>query len=343
MVSRNPELILDSDMLAVAFSGRRAPTTEKPPESVPGAGSARSQLLTAQIGNTPLIRLRSLEPHAGIEVYGKAEWANPGGSVKDRAALAMIEAGERSGELTHDKTIIDATSGNTGIAYAMIGAARGYKVTLCVPTTASVERKRILKTFGAELILTDPAEGSDGAIREVRKRYAEDPERYFYPDQYNNPENWRAHFRTTGVEIWRQTSGRITHFVATLGTSGTFVGTTRRLKQYNPKIVAISVQPDSPFHGLEGLKHMATAIVPGIYDPTLADVPAEIETEAAYAMARRIAREEGILLGISGGAALAVAERTAKAIPAGRDAVIVAVLPDSGSRYLSDRFWDETD
>jgi S-sulfo-L-cysteine synthase (O-acetyl-L-serine-dependent) len=343
MAPQVPELILDSDMLAAAFSGKRPTTLDKSVEHVPSPSSARSQLLTAQIGNTPLIRLRSLEPRAGIEVYGKAEWANPGGSVKDRAALAMIEAGERSGALTKDKIIIDATSGNTGIAYAMIGAARGYKVALCVPASASPERKKILRTFGAELILTDAAEGSDGAIREVRRRYAEHPERYFYPDQYNNPENWRAHYRTTGVEIWRQTNGRITHFVSALGTSGTFVGTTRRLKQYNPKIVAISVQPDSPFHGLEGLKHMATAIVPGIYDPTLADVDATIDTEAAYAMARRIAREEGILLGISGGAALAVAERTARESAPGRDAVLVTILPDSGSRYLSDRFWDEMD
>lgn len=307
----------------------------------PSLTTSRGQRLTDLIGNTPLLRLRSLEPHAGIEVYGKAEWFNPGGSVKDRAALAMIEAGERTGALTKDKIILDATSGNTGIAYAMIGAARGYKVMLCIPATASEERKKILQAHGVELVLTDPAEGSDGAIRKVRELYAADPERYFYPDQYNNPENWRAHFRTTGVELWQQTGGRITHFIAGLGTSGTFVGTTRRLKLYDADIQAISVQPDSPFNGLEGLKHMQTAIVPGIYDETLADQDVAIETEAAYSMVRRMAREEGILLGVSGGAALAVAERIANEIPATETAVVVAVLPDSGNRYLSDRFWNE--
>jgi cysteine synthase B len=301
----------------------------------------RGAALTDLIGNTPLLRLRALEPRRGVEVYGKAEWFNPGGSVKDRAALAMIAAGERSGELTHDRIILDATSGNTGIAYAMIGAARGYKVMLCVPASASEERLRILRAHGVELVLTDPGEGSDGAIREVRRRYAEQPERFFYPDQYNNPENWRAHERTTGVELWEQTAGRITHFVAGLGTSGTFVGAGRRLKRFNPAIQLISVQPDSPFNGLEGLKHMATAIVPGIYDESLADIAATIETEDAYRMVRRMAREEGILLGVSGGAALAVAERTAQAVPDGQQAVIVAILPDSGTRYLSDRFWDE--
>ena len=302
---------------------------------------SRGQRLTDLIGNTPLLRLRSLEPHAGIELYGKAEWFNPGGSVKDRAALAMIEAGERSGALTKETVILDATSGNTGIAYAMIGAARGYRVMLCVPATASEERKQMLRVYGVELVFTDPAEGSDGAIRTVRELYAADPERYFYPDQYSNPENWRAHFRTTGVELWQQTGGRITHFLAGLGTSGTFVGTTRRLKLYNPDIRAISVQPDSAFNGLEGLKHMPTAIVPSIYDATLADQDAQIETEAAYAMVRRMARDEGILIGISGGAALAVAERVAGEIPVNETAVIVTVLPDSGTRYLNDRFWSE--
>jgi cysteine synthase B len=303
--------------------------------------TSRGQRLTDLIGNTPLLRLRSIEPHAGIEIYGKAEWFNPGGSVKDRAALAMIEAGERTGALTKDTIILDATSGNTGIAYAMIGAARGYKVMLCVPATASEERKKILQAHGVELVFTDPAEGSDGAIRKVRELYAADPERYFYPDQYNNPENWRAHFRTTGAEIWQQAGGRVTHFIAGLGTSGTFVGTTRRLKLYNEDIEAISVQPDSPFNGLEGLKHMETAIVPGIYDQTLADRNVPIETEVAYAMVRRMAREEGILIGISGGAALAVAERVASEVPVTESAVIVTILPDSGNRYLSDRFWNE--
>jgi cysteine synthase B len=304
------------------------------------AVTSRGQRLTDLIGNTPLLRFRSLEPHAGVEIYGKAEWANPGGSVKDRAALAMIEAGERSGMLTKDRVILDATSGNTGIAYAMIGAARGYRVKLCVPASASPERQKILRAYGVELVLTDAGDGSDGAIRKVRELYAADPEQYFYPDQYNNPENWRAHFRTTGAEIWQQTGGRVTHFVAGLGTSGTFVGTTRRLKEYNPAIQAISVQPDSPFNGLEGLKHMETAIVPGIYDALLADVDARVETEEAYRMVRRMAREEGMLLGVSGGAALAVAERVARDVRE-QEIVVVAILPDSGNRYLSDRFWDE--
>ena len=332
--------IYDRDIVGALLSGaggvaigeRR--TAEEP--------SAHSRVLTDLIGNTPLIRLRSLEPREGITIYGKAEWYNPGGSVKDRAALAMIEAGERSGALTGEKIILDATSGNTGIAYAMIGAARGYRVMLCVPNSASEERKKILRAYGAELVFTDPADGSDGAIRKVRELHVADPDRYFYPDQYNNPENWKAHFRTTGPEIWRQTEGRITHFVAGLGTSGTFMGTGKRLKGYNPAIQLVSVQPDSPFNGLEGLKHMATAIVPGIYDDSLADEPIGIETEAAYAMVKRIAREEGILLGISGGAALAVAERIASREAAGtKDAVVVAILPDSGTRYLSDRFWNE--
>jgi S-sulfo-L-cysteine synthase (O-acetyl-L-serine-dependent) len=303
-----------------------------------------AQDLTSLIGNTPLLRLRALEPRPGIEIYGKAEWNNPGGSVKDRAALAMIEDGERSGALTRDKIILDATSGNTGIAYAMIGAARGYRVMLCVPASAGEERKKILRAYGVELVFTDPSEGSDGAIREVRRRYAEDPGRFFYPDQYNNPENWRAHYRTTAPEIWEQTPGRITHFIAGLGTSGTFVGVGRRLKEYNPDIQLISVQPDSPFNGLEGLKHMATAIVPGIYDDAIADVAVELETEAAYRMVRRVAREEGILLGASGGAALAVAEQIGNREQGsgnGKKMVIVAILPDSGTRYLSERFWDE--
>jgi cysteine synthase B len=328
------------DIAAALLSGAGGISVAARPRPRP-AGSHASDL-TDLIGNTPLLRLRSLEPMPGVEIYGKAEWTNPGGSVKDRAALAMIEAGERSGALTPDKIILDATSGNTGIAYAMIGAARGYRVMLCVPASASEERKKILRAFGVELILTDPAEGSDGAIREVRRRYAEQPERYFYPDQYNNPENWRAHYRTTAPEIWRQTAGRITHFVAGLGTSGTFVGTGRRLREYNPDIALISVQPDSPFNGLEGLKHMATAIVPGIYDASIATEAAEIATEAAYRMVRRVARQEGILLGVSGGAALAVAERVAqRAAGSGQRATIVAILPDSGNRYLSERFWDE--
>ncbi len=289
------------------------------------------------IGNTPLIRLRSLEPRPGIEVYGKAEWVNPGGSVKDRAALAMIEAGERSGALTKDKILIDATSGNTGIAYAMICQERGYRVMLCMSARASEERKNILRGYGAELILTDPAESSDGAIREVRRRYAENPDLYFYPDQYNNPENWKAHYRTTAPEIWQQTHGRISHFVAGLGTSGTFVGVGRRLKEYNPEIQIVAMQPDSPLHGLEGLKHMPTAIVPGIYDADLADRNVEVETEQAYEMIRHIDREEGILVGISAAAALVVARDIAAEIEQG---VIVTILPDSGNRYLADSPWE---
>lgn len=296
------------------------------------------QDLTKMIGNTPLLRFRSLEPHSGIEIYGKAEWHNPGGSVKDRPALAMIEAGESSGDLTKDKILIDATSGNTGIAYAMIGAARGYQVKLFMSAAASAERKRILRAYGAELVLTDPAESSDGAIREVRKRYQESPDIYFYPDQYNNPENWRSHFRTTGHEIWKQTEGRVTHFVAGLGTSGTFMGTARRLKCYNEAIQAISMQPDMALHGLEGLKHMGSAIVPGIYDTALADEDMPISTDEAYSMIKRVASDEGVLLGVSGAAALAAVEKVAQRIDRG---VIVTILPDSGERYLSDSFWDE--
>lgn len=329
------------DITAALLSGAGGIAIAERPATTSAPARRTGSALTDLIGNTPLLRFRSLEPRAGVEIYGKAEWANPGGSVKDRAALAMIEAGERSGELTPGRVILDATSGNTGIAYAMIGAARGYQVMLCIPNTASAERKKILKSYGVELVFTDPADGSDGAIRKVRELYAANPDRFFYPDQYSNPENWKAHYRTTAPEIWRQTGGRITHFVAGLGTSGTFVGTSRRLKEYNPAIQVVSVQPDSPLNGLEGLKHMQTAIVPAIYDATLADVATDVETEAAHRMVRRIAREEGILLGVSGGAALAVAERMAGGTE--RDMVIVTVLPDSGNRYLSDRFWDEAD
>src|SRR5678816_2099526 len=237
------------------------------------------------IGRTPLVRLHQFErANPGVELYAKAEWQNPGGSVKDRAAARMILEGEASGQLTPDKTIIDATSGNTGIAYAMVGAARGYRVRLCMPENASAERKLILRALGAELILTSPLESTDGAIREVRRLYAENPDRYFYPDQYSNDGNWRAHFDTTAPEIIEQTGGRLTHFVAGLGTSGTFVGTSRRLRQFNPAIKVISFQPDSPFHGLEGLKHMASAMVPGIYDPALADEDLRIDTERSYRM-----------------------------------------------------------
>jgi cysteine synthase B len=299
--------------------------------------------LSAAIGNTPLFRLRRMEQsYPGVEIYAKAEFFNPGGSVKDRPALNMINEGERSGRLTHDKVLLDSTSGNTGIAYAMIAAARGYRVKLCLPGNASPERKSILKAYGAELVLTDPAEGSDGAIRVCERIFEEDPDRYFWPDQYSNPANWQAHYQTTGIEILAQTEERITHFVALMGTSGTFVGTTRRLKEHNPAIQCLSAQPSSGFHGLEGCKHMPTAIVPKIYDATLADENLWIETEDAYRMARRMAREEGLLIGISAGgnvqAATLVARREAEA---GRHAVIVTILCDGASKYLSEPFWNE--
>lgn len=296
------------------------------------------------IGNTPLIRLRRLEREVpGVELYAKAEWHNPGGSVKDRPAWRMILEGEKSGALTPDKTILDATSGNTGIAYAMIGAVRGYRVKLCIPEHVTIERKRILRAYGAELVLTDPLEGSDGAIREARRLYRENPERYFYPDQYNNEFNWRAHYDTTASEILAQTEGRITHFVAGLGTSGTFVGVGRRLRAFGAErgrhIQLISVQPATPLHGLEGLKHMETAIVPGIYDPSLADEDLRVTTEEAYALVRRLALEEGLLVGVSSGAAMAASLRVARRLSRG---VVVTIFCDSGSKYLSERFWDES-
>ena len=305
-----------------------------------GPEAERLPSMLQQIGNTPLVRLERVTrdfPH--VEFYAKAEWFNPGGSVKDRAALNMILEGERRGRLTADRIILDSTSGNTGIAYAMIAAARSYRVRLCVPANAGVERKRILRALGAELILTNPAEGSDGAIRKARELHAADPNSYFYPDQYNNPANWRAHYQTTAREIWAQTQGRVTHLVAGLGTGGTFTGTGRRLRELNPAIRLISVQPDSGFHGLEGLKHMPTAIVPGIYDPTLADANISMATEEAYEMVRRLAREEGLLVGISSGAALAACLRVARGIPSG---VIVTVFPDGADKYLSQPFWRES-
>jgi cysteine synthase B len=298
--------------------------------------------VTDLIGNTPLLRLeRIARDFPGVEFYGKAEWFNPGGSVKDRAALNMIEEGERSGALRPGVEILDATSGNTGIAYAMIAAARGYRVKLCLPASASPERKRILAAFGAELVITPGEEGSDGAIRRVRDIVADEPDRYFYPNQYGNAANWQAHYCSTAVEIWEQTEGRVTHFVAGLGTSGTFVGTTRRLKEFNPAIRCVSLQPDSPFHGLEGWKHMETAIVPPIYDASLADENLGVNTEEAYRMVKRVAREEGLLLSPSAAAALVGCTQVAGALPRGERAVIVTVFPDSGEKYLSERFWDE--
>ena len=298
------------------------------------------EALLAKVGNTPLLRLRHIEqrdaPHATL--LAKAEWYNPAGSVKDRPALRMIEAGERSGALTKDKIILDATSGNTGIAYAMIGAIKGYRVRLAIPSNVSEERKRILNAYGAELIFTSPLESTDGAIREVKKLYAADPERYFFPDQYNNPENWKAHYETTGPEIWEQTQGQVTHLVAGLGTSGTLMGTGRRLKVFRPDVRVVALEPDAPFHGLEGLKYMASAIVPGIYDAQFPDEHLFIPTEDAYRCVKRLAREEGLLVGPSSGAALAGALRLAQTITSG---VMVMIFPDGGSRYLSDRFWDE--
>jgi S-sulfo-L-cysteine synthase (O-acetyl-L-serine-dependent) len=295
----------------------------------------RSDIQTL-IGRTPLIRLRSFEPRPSVEIYAKLESKNPGGSVKDRAALAMILDGERTGELTPDRPILDATSGNTGIAYAMIAAGRGYRVRLCLPSNVTQERRKLLQAYGADLVLTDPIEGSDGAILEARRIHAAEPGRYFYPDQYNNPANWRAHYEGTGIEIVEQTVGRITHFVAGLGTSGTFVGAGRRLRQLVPSVRLISVQPDSPLHGIEGLKHMATAIVPGIYESDLADESLEVPTEEAYRLTRRLAREEGVFVGPSSGAALAGVLRVTASLERG---VIVTIFPDGGDRYLSEPFW----
>jgi len=290
------------------------------------------------IGGTPLVRLRTFGADLpGIELYAKAEFQNPGGSVKDRAALSILREAKRAGRLCDGVTILDATSGNTGIAYAMISAAYGYRLKLCMPANVTRERIRTLKAYGAELVLTNPMEGTDGAIREARRLVASDPQRYFYADQYNNDANWRAHYETTGPEIIEQTEGRITHFVAGLGTSGTFMGVGRRLREFNSDIQLISVQPDSPMNGVEGLKHMETAIRPGIYDDTLADEDVRIATERAYAFTRRLASEEGMLVGVSSGAALAAALDVAERAPRG---VIVVVFPDSGTRYLSERFWD---
>ncbi|HXG86826.1 MAG TPA: cysteine synthase family protein [Vicinamibacterales bacterium] len=293
------------------------------------------------IGNTPLLRLAAIEKDLdGVELYAKAEWLNPGGSVKDRPAARMICEALQSGQLTRERRILDATSGNTGIAYAMIGAALGYGVTLCLPSNVTPERKRILHAYGPELIYTDPLEGSDGAIREARRRFAADPDGLFYPDQYNNPFNWRAHYDTTAVEIWQQTDGRVSHFVAGLGTSGTFIGTARRLREFNRAVTLGSVQPDGPFHGLEGLKHMESAIVPGIYDASLADADLRVSTEDAYRMTRRLAAEEGLLVGISSGANLAGA---LSLVRGGNRAVMVIIFPDGGERYLSEDFWNQTD
>lgn len=297
----------------------------------------------SRIGNTPLIRLdKTVRGLNGITLLAKAEWLNPGGSVKDRAAFSMVRDAQDKGRLVPGKTILDATSGNTGIALAMIGAALGVPVLLAMPSNVSPERKRILNAYGAQVEWTDPDQSSDGAIRRVREIAGNDPDRYCYLDQYSNDANWQAHFRTTGPEIWQQTAGRVTHFVAGLGTSGTFMGTSRKLKELNPAIQVISMQPDSAFHGLEGLKYMPTSIVPKIYDPSLADRALEVETEASYGMAKQLAREEGLLVGISAAAAVVASLQIAREeAAAGREAVIVTILPDSADKYLSERFWEE--
>jgi cysteine synthase B len=305
--------------------------------AIPGSSLAQ------RIGSTPLIRIEGpVRGLQGITLLGKAEWANPGGSVKDRAAASMVQDARTRGLLGPGKTLLDATSGNTGIAFAMLGAALGFPVLLAMPSNVSPERKRILHAFGASMEWTDADLGSDGAIQRARELAGNDPARFCYVDQYSNDANWLAHYRTTGPEIWEQTGGQVTHFVAGLGTSGTFMGTTRRLKEFNPAIQAISFQPDSPFHGLEGMKHMGSSIVPAIYDPHLADRSLQIETEAAYEMARRLARDEGLLVGISAAAAVVASTRISREeAAAGRQAFIVAVLPDAADKYLSERFWEE--
>ena len=295
-----------------------------------------------RIGNTPLLRLVRIGADLpGVEILGKAEWLNPGGSVKDRAAANIVAQARASGKLTSGKILLDSTSGNTGIAYAMIGAAQGFPVTLCMPENVSVERKRILHAYGANIVYTDPADGSDGAIRAARELAAKHPDLYYYADQYSNDANWQAHYHGTANEIWQQTEGRITHFVSMLGTSGTFVGTTRRLKELNPRVRCISLQPDSAFHGIEGAKHMASAIVPEIYDPSLADADLGISTEDSYIMAKRLAREEGLLVGISAAAAVVGCLQLARQLNKNEHAVFVTILCDSGDKYLSERFWQE--
>lgn len=311
------------------------------------ASSLRGEAVLVQIGNTPLLPLNALicdlanssASLASVELLGKAEWHNPGGSVKDRAAAGIVAEAQRSGKLGQGKTLLDSTSGNTGIAYAMLGAALGFPVTLCVPENVSPERKRILQAYGANIIFTDPGEGSDGAIKIARECVFRNPDLYFYADQYSNDANWRAHYETTANEIWQQTQGRVTHFVAMLGTTGTFVGTTRRLKELNPKIQCISLQPDSAFHGIEGAKHLPSAIVPRIYDASLAAENLEITTEAAHAMARRLAAEQGLLVGVSSAAAVVGSLQVASRLRENQRATIVTILCDSGEKYLSEKFW----
>jgi S-sulfo-L-cysteine synthase (O-acetyl-L-serine-dependent) len=336
---------------AHAGGGRIAPTPEKEPvrthesdrpDRPEPTRPSLGQSSVDRIGNTPLLRLSRLtQDLPGCEILGKAEWLNPGGSVKDRAAANIVAQGRASGKFAPGKTLLDSTSGNTGIAYAMIGAAQAFPVTLCMPENVSVERKRILHAYGANILYTDPSDGSDGAIRLARELAAKHPDLYFYADQYSNDANWLAHYHGTANEIWQQTEGRITHFVSMMGTSGTFMGTSRRLKELNPRIRCISLQPDSPFHGIEGAKHMASAIVPKIYDPLLADADLGIATEDAYVMAKRLAREEGLLVGISAAAAVVGCLQLARQLKEGERAVFVTILCDSGDKYLSERFWQE--
>ena len=295
--------------------------------------------LTPWIGNTPLIPLKQIgRAVPKVTLLAKAEWFNPGGSVKDRAAARIVAEAERRGKLTPDRILLDASSGNTGVSYAMIGAAKGFQVKLCIPANASPEVLKTIRAFGTEVVLTSPLESSDGAIREARRLAEQSPHRYFYADQYNNPANWQAHYQTTGPEIWEQTEGTVTHFIAGLGTSGTLMGIGRRLKELNPAVQIIAVQPDSPLHGLEGLKHMATSIVPGIYDVRFPDWNLEVKTEEAYAMVKRLAQEEGLLVGISSGAALAAGLKAAREL---EDGVLVMIFPDGGSRYLYEQFWKQ--
>lgn len=309
------------------------------------ATRAREGVLSL-IGNTPLVRLHKLPALWGInetvELYGKCEFMNPGGSVKDRPALNIIETAEAQGLLTKDKILLDATSGNTGIAYAMICAVKGYKVQLCVPASASPERKRILQAYGADIIYTPASESSDGAILKARELYAENPNKYFYADQYSNDANWQAHFHSTGIELWEQTSGRITHFVAAIGTSGSFIGTSRRLKQFNPAVRCVAVQPDVAVHGIEGIKHLESAMVPKIYDPSVPDAFMELSTERAFEFAKRLAAVEGLFVGISAAANVYASLNIAKELSErGEPGVIVFILCDGGMKYLSERFWEK--
>jgi cysteine synthase B len=332
---------------AASGSAPRLPSSAAEAASARIADSRRGEAVLAAIGNTPLLPLDELVRNlpniqsGNVTLLGKAEWYNPGGSVKDRAAAAIVAEARRTGKLGTGKILLDSTSGNTGIAYAMLGAALGFPVTLCIPENVSPERKRILQAYGANIIYTDPAEGSDGAIK-IARQYAErHPDLYFYADQYSNDANWRAHYETTANEIWQQTQGSITHFVAMVGTTGTFVGVTRRLKELNPRIRCISLQPDSAFHGIEGAKHLPTAIVPRIYDPSLADENLEIATEDAHAMARRLARERGLLVGVSAAAAIVGSLQVIEQLEQSQHATVVTVLCDSGEKYLSERFWNE--